>query len=425
MIQETQKTKRSKFGVLTNPQYRRLFFANFTSQLGSEIGTISFMFFLLHHFGNQPGYATLTDLMISLPTLTVFYIVGVLADRMDRQKIASNANLICAGLTAVLLAAVHVGWLPLIFAVLFLRSAVQKFFNPAQAALTQGILGPDERVAAAGVNQMMVSVLLVFGNSVGAGVYWAIGVEGALLIDAVSFLISSWLIRSCTVSEAVRLPNGKTSWRRLNVRTVWQDLKVGSLYIWNFPLLVRLMGGLLILGLTIGGMGVMPIFKLKYVLAPDNYETYAAMMGAMSGSGVLIASPIVSKLAKTMKLWNLLSWGFLLGGCCFVGSAFAPSVPVFFLFHFAFGLTMPMVNISFFGWISQLVDPKMMGRVQGWISPVMMVSQGISLLLITVTFPDWLSVTGAYATMGALLIAISLYQCLSLPTLARKIPITQ
>jgi MFS family permease len=413
--------KHSKFGVLANPEYRKLFFASFTSQMGSVIGTIAFLFYLLDHFGDQPAYATITELMISLPTLAVFFLVGVLADRMDRQKIASNVDLLSAGLTAVLLGVIQVGWMPLIFAILFLRSAVTKFFSPAQAALSQGILGPEQRVAAAGVNQMMVSVLMLFGNSLGAAVYWAFGIQGALLIDALSFLASAWLIRSLHAPEDVRLPNGKTAWRELNVSTVWKDLKIGSLYIWNFPLLRRLMGGLVILGLCIGGMGVMPIFKLKYVLAPDTYQQYTAVMGAVSGSGVLIGSAIASRMAKRMKLYNLLTWGFLLGGLCYVGSALASTVPMFYVFHFAFGLTVPMVNIAFGGWLAQLVDPKMMGRVQGWTTPLMMISQGVSLLLITVTFPQSLSVTGAFLTMAGLLVTIASYQWLALPALARKL----
>lgn len=412
--------KHSKFGVLAHTEYRKLFFANFTSQMGSVIGTIAFLFYLLDHFGDQPAYATLTELMISLPTLAVFFLVGVLADRLDRQKIASNVDLLSAGLTVVLLIVIQTGWLPLIFAILFLRSAVGKFFPPAQTALTQGILGAENRVAAAGVNQMMVSVLLLFGNSLGAAVYWWVGIEGALIADALSFLTSAWLIRTCRISQDVRLPNGKTTWRELNVRAVWQDLKIGSRYVFDFTLLRRLMGSLLILGLCIGGMGVMPIFKLKYVLAPETYEQSAAIMGAFSGAGVLIGSAIASRLAKKMKLYHLLSWGFLLGGFCFVGSALATSIPVFFLFHFAFGLTIPMVNIAFFGWLALLVDPKMMGRVQGFTTPLMMVSQGVSLLLITASFPQYLSVTGAYLTMAGLLITIASYQWLALPHLARK-----
>lgn len=114
--------------IFQNRNYLRLFLANFTSQLGSTIGLTAFMFYLLDRFSDQPAYASITELMYSLPTLAVFFIVGVLADRMDRQKIAYYCDWISAILSLTLMVAIYVGWMPLIFAVLFLRSAVQKFF---------------------------------------------------------------------------------------------------------------------------------------------------------------------------------------------------------------------------------------------------------------------------------------------------------
>ena len=413
--------KLSKFGVLGDPTFRNLFLAQFTSQMGSTIGIIAFTFYLLEHFGDQPVYATISEMMISLPTLAVFFLVGVLADRMDRQKIAANVDLISALLTVVLLATIQTGWMPLIFAVMFLRSAVGKFFYPAQGALVQGVLPRDQQVSAAGLNQTAMSILTLFGNTIGTACYWTVGVEGALVVDAVSFLLSAWLIRRCRITEEVRLPNGRSSFRDLKVRTVWADLKIGALYVWNFPVLLRLILGMIIVGLCIGGMMVMPIFMLKYRLAPDNYEAMTAMMGIFSGIGVLLGSPLATWMANRMKLYNLLAWGFLLGGLCYFGSAYSPNVWVFLTWEFLFGLTIPMVNVAFNGWMAQIVDPKMMGRVQGFRIPLMTVAQGVSLLLIAAVFPAVLSVTAAFLIMGGLLVVTAAYKWWSLPALARKL----
>ncbi|MGB8953991.1 MAG: MFS transporter [Tumebacillaceae bacterium] len=413
--------KVSRFGVLADRNYRNLFFASFTSQMGNVIGITAFTFYLLQHFGDQPAYATVSEMMISLPTLAVFFIVGVLADRMDRQKIALNSELISAGLTLVLLAVIQTGWMPLIFAVMFLRSAVAKFFYPAQNALVQGALPKDQQVSAAGLNQTSTSILILFGNTIGAACYWSFGVEGAIVVDAVSYLVSSWLIRRCRISEEVRLPNGRSTWRDLNVRTVWTDLKAGALYIWNFPVLLRLMIGLVIVGLCVGGMAVMPIFMLKYKLAPDNYEQMSALVGIFSGVGILLGSPLATWMAKKMKLYNLLAWGFFLGGLAYAGGAWSPNVWVFMSWEFAFGLTVPMVNVAFFGWMGQIVDPKMMGRVNGLRNPLMTVAQGLSLVAIAAVFPKYISVTAAFVIMGGLLVITAVYKWMTLPALVRKL----
>jgi MFS transporter, DHA3 family, macrolide efflux protein len=121
--------------IFQNRNFSKLFLAGFTSMMGSIIGVTAFMFYLLDKFSEQPFYATLAELMYSLPTLAVFFIVGVLADRMDRQKIALYCDWICAVLCLVLMGAIWLDWMPLIFAILFLRSAVGKFFFPADQAM--------------------------------------------------------------------------------------------------------------------------------------------------------------------------------------------------------------------------------------------------------------------------------------------------
>lgn len=126
--------------IFKNTSFTRLFIANVTSQMGSVIGLTAFMFYILDRFSEQPAYATVTELMFSLPTLVVFFLVGVVADRMDRQKIAYYCEMIAAVLSLFVLGAVLIGWMPLIFMMLFLRSAVQKFFFPAEQGILQGVL---------------------------------------------------------------------------------------------------------------------------------------------------------------------------------------------------------------------------------------------------------------------------------------------
>ncbi|MGZ4113308.1 MAG: MFS transporter, partial [Tumebacillaceae bacterium] len=236
--------KKSMFGVFQNRNYLNLFLAGFASNLGTTAGMFAFVLYLLHRFGDQPFYTNLTEMMYSLPTLVVFFIVGVVADRMDRQKIAFASDWIRAVLTIVLLVSVQIGWMPLVFAVLFTRSAVSRFFEPAQIALIQGILSKEEMVSAVGLNSTMASLFLLFGNGIGAILYWNVGVEGAIVVDALSFIVSALLIRACRISTEVRLPNGHNEWRDLKFRMVLEDFKLGSLYIWRYRLLLMLMIGL-------------------------------------------------------------------------------------------------------------------------------------------------------------------------------------
>lgn len=61
--------------IFKNPVFVKLFFANFTSQMGSIIGITAFTFYLLDRFSEQPAYASIAEMMYSLPTLAVFFLL--------------------------------------------------------------------------------------------------------------------------------------------------------------------------------------------------------------------------------------------------------------------------------------------------------------------------------------------------------------
>jgi MFS transporter, DHA3 family, macrolide efflux protein len=406
--------------IFKNPIFLKLFFANLTSHMGSVIGLTAFMFYLLDRFSDQPMYASITEMMYSLPTLAVFFLVGVLADRMDRQKIAYHCDTVSAVLTVVLFAAIYIGWLPLIFAVLFLRSGVQKFFFPAEQAILQGVLSKDDYSTAAGLNQMVTSLFMLLGNAIAIFVYWNAGIYGALLVDFITFVISAILIKRCIIPEDVRLPNGQHTWKDLNISLVMKDFKSGLEYILNNKLLLSLISGFIVFGIVNGGFSVIPIFILKYKLAPETYEEYSIILGVAFGSGVLIGSIVSSMLTQKFRFHQLIVTGLVISGTFIIAASFAPVTWIFMLIVFLAALGLPLVNIAIGGWLPSIIDPKMMGRVQGWINPLMMLSQSITLGIIAVTFPAVVSVEILYWLVGGCLIIVGAFYTVILPKFMKE-----
>jgi MFS transporter, DHA3 family, macrolide efflux protein len=406
--------------IFKNPIFLKLFFANLTSHMGSVIGLTAFMFYLLDRFSDQPMYASITEMMYSLPTLAVFFLVGVLADRMDRQKIAYHCDTVSAVLTVVLFAAIYIGWLPLIFAVLFLRSGVQKFFFPAEQAILQGVLSKDDYSTAAGLNQMVTSLFMLLGNAIAIFVYWNAGIYGALIVDFITFVLSAILIKRCVIPEDVRLPNGQHTWKDLNISLVMKDFKSGLEYILNNKLLLSLISGFIVFGIVNGGFSVIPIFILKYKLAPETYEEYSIILGVAFGSGVLIGSIVSSMLTQKFRFHQLIVTGLVISGTFIIAASFAPVTWIFMLIVFLAALGLPLVNIAIGGWLPSIIDPKMMGRVQGWINPLMMLSQSITLGIIAVTFPAVVSVEILYWLVGGCLIIVGAFYTVILPKFMKE-----
>lgn len=410
----------SIIGVFRNTNYRKLFFAAFFSQLGSVIGIIAFTFYLLDRFSDEPYYATIAEMMYSLPTLFVFFIVGVLADRFDRQKIASMSDWINAVISILFLISIWIGYLPLIFLLLFTRSAISKFFVPAETALVQSVLRREEYTIAAGLNQFLMSFFLLFGTGLGTLAYIYLTIEGAILIDAISFVVSGLLIRSCRLSKEARLPNGPATWRDLHIRNVLKDFKQGLVYILKTPLLTALMIGFFLFGIINSGFALMPIYFIKYKLAPETWKEASVLMSISFGAGVLIGSLVGTMLTRTVKLHHIIIVSLIVSGSLTLVVPFINHLWTFLILVFFAAIAVAPSNIAIGGWLPQIVDKKLMGRVQGWINPIVMGGQFLTLALIAVAFPNWVSVEIPFYGLGLCFLFVGIYYILRLPKLVKQ-----
>ncbi|KAB7666870.1 MFS transporter [Bacillus sp. B1-b2] len=406
--------------VFRNATFTRLFMANVTSQMGSIIGLTAFMYYILDRFTQKPQYATITELMYSLPTLAVFFLVGVVADRVDRQKIAMYCDIIASFLSLCLIGAIATDSLPLIFTILFIRSGVQKFFFPAEQGILQGILKKEEFATAAGLNQFVGSLFMLFGNALGIFAYWTVGVYGAIIVDVITLLTSGMLIRSMKLSEEVRLPNGKHTMKDMRLAFIWKEFLIGFKYIIENKLLLSLIYGFIAFGVVNGGFSVMQVFILKYKLAPISYEQMSIYLGIVFGSGVMIGSIITSLLTQKIQLFKLIIFGIFYISVMTIASAFATNLLIYFIISFFLGLGLPVINIAIGGWLPAIIEPKMMGRVQGWINPLMMLSQSITLGIITIGFPTFFTIEGIYWAVGICFIIVGIYYSIVLPGLAKE-----
>ncbi|UAC48943.1 MFS transporter [Bacillus aquiflavi] len=401
--------------IFQNKTFARLFLANFTQQMGSIIGLTAFMYYVLDRFTNQPVYATVTELMYSLPTIVVFFLVGVFADRLDRQKIAYYCNWISSFLSLLLIGVIMIGWMPLIFTILFIRSAVTKFFFPAEHGMVQGILKKDDYTTAAGLNQLVGSLFMLFGTALGIFAFRSVGIYGAILVDVVCLAFSGLLIRGCRIAEEVRLPNGRHKIKDLKVSFVLKEFKQGFTYVVKHKLLFSLIIGFFILGIVNGGITVMPVFYLKYKLAPETYEQLAAIIGVVTGSGILLGSVIATILVQKFKLYKLMIIGLAIPGIFIVLASLTNSIYTYIPLIFLATLSFPIINISLGGWMPSIVDPKMMGRVQGLINPLMMLSQSFILGFIAYSFPKFITIEAIYWIVGGSLLIVSIFYLMVLP----------
>lgn len=407
--------------LFQNRSFTRLFLATICSQLASTIGTMAFAFYLLDRFSSQPAYASIAEMLYSAPTVLVFLFIGVFADRFDRKRIAENTGWIRVVLSLLMLGALAAdAWIPIVFLLLFIRSAVTKFYFPAESAMIQGLLKEEQYVKASGLNQTVNGLFTLFGTGLGALVYHAVGVLGAVTVDSIGFLLTALLVRSVKVPLEVRLPNGPSTLSSLNMKSVWGDFRIGLRYILDHKILASLLGGFTLFGLIGGSFAMLPMLTMKFVLAPDNYAFYVSLYSVCLGAGFVIGSGIGAKLVDKFKLYQVLIGSLLLSGFCGIALAFASSPWMYLVTAFVLACILAPLNMAIGGWLPKLVEPDKMGRVSAWIDPVMMAGQSLMLGLIAWLYPSMFTLRGLHLFVVVLLFAAFLIYAFTLPRFSRE-----
>ncbi|WP_100488307.1 MFS transporter [Sporolactobacillus pectinivorans] len=401
--------------IFKNSNYRQLFLASFASQFGTVTSTTAFTFYLLDQYANKPYYATLVELMYTLPSLFVFFIVGVLADNINRQKIMIYSDWLNACLCVMLVTATLLKIVTIIFVLLFMITAVSKFFVPAQTAAIQGILHDREYAVAGGLNQMLISIFLLFGTAFGAFFYWNLGISGAILMNCFSFLFSSFLIYHCHFPKKAILPKENPKDTRLNISMIFSEFKQGMVYILRHRLLSALMLGTAVLGFVNGGLSIMPIYLLKYKLAPNDYQQAAAVSGVVFGMGILSGSFVASLIVNKIKLSQLMILGFLIASVFISLEYFAKSFLLYLFFYFCVALCIPIVNVALSGWLPRIVDSRFMGRVQAWFDPIGNLTQSLLFGIIALAFPRYIKVETPFLWFGGCLLFVAIFYMFVFP----------
>jgi MFS family permease len=135
----------------------------------------------------------------AVPAIMIGPLAGVFVDRWDRRRIMLVSEVCRAMLCLALLplawpsVAGHVGRpgeLALIYAVIFCLNGFGQFANPARFTLAFSVVDPTDQAQASGLNMASMALAGIIGPPLAAPLLFVFGVQWALVIDAVSYVVS-------------------------------------------------------------------------------------------------------------------------------------------------------------------------------------------------------------------------------------------
>ena len=179
---------RRTFSALSVPNFRRFFFGQSTSLIGTWMQTVaqSWLVYTLTHSATALGFVVALQ---TLPVLVLGPYGGVIADRVDKRRLMIVLQS-CMGLQALvlgMLAVTHVVrfWEVCVLAVVL--GLNNTFENPARQSFVLEMVGADELRNAVSLNSTMVNAARAVGPAVAGLLIATVGEGVCFLVNAASF----------------------------------------------------------------------------------------------------------------------------------------------------------------------------------------------------------------------------------------------
>ncbi|WP_235921703.1 MFS transporter [Lentzea tibetensis] len=392
------------------PAYRRLWLTTIVTAIGSQLTAVAVPKQVFDLTGSSAWVGVAAG--VALVPLLVFGVWGgAIADTRDRRKllIATNTGIAVASVLLWVQAALNVGSVWLVIALLGLQQVFFALNSPARSASIARLV-PAELLPSAGA---LGSTVMQFGAVLGpllAGAFMpVVGLSTLYLVDAVALVLTIW-----AVWKLPPMPPLSGQSRRAGIRDVldgFRYLALQKVLLASFVLDIVAM-----------------VFGMPRALFPEMaQETFGDPPGGGLALGVLFAAiPIgavvcgltsgwISKVSRhgAAVVWAVVAWGIAIVG---FGLSHALWLAAVFL---ALAGAADMVSMAFRGAILQsAATDEMRGRMQGVFIVVVAGGPRIADLLHGTT-GAMIGTSGAVAGGGVLVVVAAVGATLLLPAIWR------
>ncbi len=380
---------------LINRNFKFLFIGQSISVIGDQISGYTLTIWIVTIIAKGQSWAPLAlgAVLIAemLPNILVGPIAGVFVDRWKHQQTMLRMDG-CRGFFMLLLilltGALPLPWLSgqkvepfvqlvIICLVGFLMSVCAQFFNPAYVGFIGNIIPTKERAHAIGLGQSMQAIARIIGPPLAAPLLITVGVQWALIINALSFVVSLVMIKCIKVDVEQESKDGVNGSLR-------KDFIEGLVFSFKNHLVRMLIITSTIAALGVGAFDSLYIFFIEKNLHAD--VRLSGIMGAMLGSGIIIGSLFTGKIAQKVGNERMLYTSLLILGCVITVISrltnFVVAIPMFFLL----GLVINGVRIATTPLLLEATPKNMIGRVIAVLNPVSVLAN-----LIAVSIAAYLS----------------------------------
>lgn len=370
-------------GLRRNRNWRYLWLGQAVSLIGDSVFNVTVMLWVATVIAKDKPWAptAVSGVLIadSVPILVVGPLAGVWIDRWNRRKTMMTVDACRAVLIASLLVVPTLGtYIPAgatlagIYCTVALESSFAQFFNPSRLAMLGQIVHPSDRGRTSGMLQATSSTASIIGPPVAAQLLFASGIEWALIVNAVSFVLSFFAIRAIRPSDVQsETPPRKSSFGG--------EFVAGLRFFASSKVILGLCLGVIIATLGTGALNTLQVFFVR-----DDLRTAATWLGtlyAAAGAGAVVGALVGGWIAGRIGAARTFCLALILGGVALLVYSRLSSISAAIAIVGCVGLTFGALNAAAPPLFLANIPQHMIGRVMSVFNPLQQAANIISAAL--------------------------------------------
>lgn len=349
--------------LLRNPDFLKFWAAHAISQVGTQVTALALPLLAAVTLGASSFEVGLLAAAGWLPFLLAGLPAGVWADRVRRRPLLIATDLGRAVLLSIIPLAAWQGWLsmPVLYAVALSAGTFTVFFDVAYLSYVPTLVGRDDLVSANGKIESTASAAQILGPGLGGVLIRVAGGPFAVLLDAISFLVSAALLWRVCSDEPPPTPKHER-------RPFRHELGEGVATIRVSPVL----RGLVLAASTVSlsGYAFLAVYVLYLTRDLGLDAGQVGLVFAIGGVGALIGATLAAPARRRFGIGPS-----ILGGLCLFGvtgllvplAVLAPdyALPLVIAAEFLQWLALMVYEVNAVSLRQTIVPDRLAGRVNG------------------------------------------------------------
>ncbi|WP_276356917.1 MFS transporter [Cohnella caldifontis] len=345
--------------IIANRVIRSILLSAVFLQLGIWVRNFAILLYVTEQTNQDPVAVSLISVAEFAPIFVFSFIGGAFADRWRPKRTMVLCDLLSSASVFLVLLALTLGSWKAIFLATLVSSVLSQFSQPAGMKLFKLHVPEDRMQAGMSMYQTIQAIFMVLGPMLGTWVFFRFGIEAAIVIMGIGFLLSAVML---TFLPADRMEEN------LPKANLLADMKTGYRYVVSNRMFVYMGGFFLAAGLALGLINPLGIFLVTENLGLT--EDHLQWLTAANGIGMFLGGMLVMGLSKKSKPQSLLVVGFTANAAAVAVLGAAKMLGLALAAQFLSGMMVPFIHIACNTLVIKHAEQAYVGRVTGILNPL-------------------------------------------------------